>query len=55
MMAHLRKSIMFGDTIFYDAQRQVNLNLKQRSDLNSNTQDIIKVLHIYVQVLKRSE
>ena len=29
MIAHLVASIMFGDTIIYDAQRQVTLNLKQ--------------------------
>ena len=28
-IAHLGASIMFGDTIIYDAQRQVTLNLKQ--------------------------
>ena len=28
-IAHHRASIMFGDTIIYDAQRQVTLNLKQ--------------------------
>ena len=28
-IAHLGASIMFGYTIIYDAQRQVNLNLKQ--------------------------
>ena len=28
MIAHLRASIMFGDTIIYDAQRQETLNLK---------------------------
>ena len=28
-IAHLRASIMFGETIIYDAQRQVTLNLKQ--------------------------
>ena len=27
--AHLRASIMFGDTIIDDAERQVTLNLKQ--------------------------
>ena len=26
---HLGASIMFGDTMIYDAQRQVTLNLKQ--------------------------
>ena len=29
MIAHHGASIMFGDTIIYDAQRQVTLNLKQ--------------------------
>ena len=29
MIAHLGASIMFGDTIIYDAQRLVTLNLKQ--------------------------
>ena len=28
-IAHLGASNMFGDTIIYDAQRQVTLNLKQ--------------------------
>ena len=28
-IAHLRASIMFGDTIIDDVQRQVTLNLKQ--------------------------
>ena len=28
-IAHLGASIMFGDVIIYDAQRQVTLNLKQ--------------------------
>ena len=28
-IAHLGASIMFGDSIIYDAQRQVTLNLKQ--------------------------
>ena len=28
-IAHLGASIMFGDTIIYDAERQVTLNLKQ--------------------------
>ena len=28
-IAHHGASIMFGDTIIYDAQRQVTLNLKQ--------------------------
>ena len=28
-IAHLGTSIMFGDTLIYDAQRQVTLNLKQ--------------------------
>ena len=35
-IAHQRAS-MFDDTIFYNAQRQVTLNLKQRPGLNSNT------------------
>ena len=38
--------IMFGDTIIYDAQRQVSLNLKQSSGINSNTQGIMLVLFI---------
>ena len=29
MIAHHGANIMFGDTIIYDAQRQVTLNLKQ--------------------------
>ena len=29
MIAHLGANIMFGDTIIYDAQRQVTLNLQQ--------------------------
>ena len=28
-IAHLGAMLMFGDTIIYDAQRQVTLNLKQ--------------------------
>ena len=28
-IAHLRASIMFGDTIIYNALRQITLNLKQ--------------------------
>ena len=28
-IAHLGASIMFGDTLIYDTQRQVTLNLKQ--------------------------
>ena len=28
-IAHLGASIMFGDTLIYDAQKQVTLNLKQ--------------------------
>ena len=28
-ITHLRASIMFGDTIIYDALRQITLNLKQ--------------------------
>ena len=28
-IAHLGASLMFGDTIIYDAQMQVTLNLKQ--------------------------
>ena len=28
-IAHLKASIMFGDTIIDDAERQVTLNLKQ--------------------------
>ena len=28
-IAHLGASIVFGDTLIYDAQRQVTLNLKQ--------------------------
>ena len=28
-IAHLGASIMFGEAIIYDAQRQVTLNLKQ--------------------------
>ena len=28
-IAHLRASIMFGDTIIYDALRQITLNLKR--------------------------
>ena len=43
-IAHLRTSIMFGDIIFCDTQRQATLNLKQCSGLNLNTQDIMPVL-----------
>ena len=35
MIAHLGASIMFGDTIVYDAKRQVALNLKQLLGINS--------------------
>ena len=35
---------MFGDTIIYDAKRQVALNLKQLSGINSKTQDIMPAL-----------
>ena len=48
-IAHLRANIMFGDTIFYNAQRQVTLNLKQRSDLDSNTRYYAS--SAYLQVL----
>ena len=34
MIAHHGASIMFGDTIIYDAQRQVTPNLKQRPEIN---------------------
>ena len=44
---------MFEDTIFYHAQRQVTLNLKLRSGLNSNKSCYSK--SAYLQVLKRSE
>ena len=46
MIAHLGASIMFGDTIINDDQRQVTLNLKQWLGINSNTQDIMPVLVI---------
>ena len=36
-IAHLRASIIFGDTVFYSAQRQVTLNLKRQTGLNPNT------------------
>ena len=39
--------------IFYNAQRQVTLNLKQRSGLNSNTKYYASPA--YLHVLKRSE
>ena len=44
---------MFGDTIFYNAQRQVTLNLKQRSGQISNTRYYAS--SAYLQVLKRYE
>ena len=53
MIAHLRASIMFEDTIFYNAQRQVTLNLKQQSGLNSNTRYYAS--SAYLQVLDKSE
>ena len=36
-IAHQVASIILGDTIVYDAQRQVTLNLKQRTGTNSKT------------------
>ena len=45
-IAHLGASIMFGNTIIYDTQWQITLNLKQWSGINSNTQDILPVLVI---------
>ena len=45
-IAHLGASTMFGYTIIYDAQRQVTWNLKQWSELYSNTQDIMPILVI---------
>ena len=45
-IAHLGASIMFEDTIMYDAQRQVALNLKQWPGIYSNTQDIMPILVI---------
>ena len=33
-IAHHEASIMFGDTIINDAQRQVTLNLKQLPEIN---------------------
>ena len=36
-IAHHGTSIMFGDTIIYDAQRQVTLDLKQWPEINSKT------------------
>ena len=52
-IAHLRASIMFGDTIFYNAQKQAILNLKQQSGLNSNTRYYAS--SAYQQVLNKSE
>ena len=40
------RSIMFGDTIIYDAQRQVTLNLKQWPDIRYYASSS------YLQVLK---
>ena len=40
---------MFGDNIIYDAQRQVTLNLKQSSGINSNIQDIMFRLTAIIQ------
>ena len=37
MIAHHGASIIFGDTIIYDAQRQIALNLKQRPGIDSKT------------------
>ena len=45
-IAHHEASIMFGDTIIYDAQRQATLNLKQIPEFNSKTLDIMPVLAI---------
>ena len=36
-ITHLGASIMFRDTLIYDAQRQVTLNLKQGPGTNSKT------------------
>ena len=36
-IAHLRASMMFGDTIIYDDLRQITLNLKQWPGINSKT------------------
>ena len=44
---------MFGDTIFYNAQKQETLNLKQLSGLNSNTRYYAS--SAYLQVLNKSE
>ena len=38
---HLGASIMFGDTIIYNAQRQVNLNLKQWPGINLKKHKIL--------------
>ena len=53
MITHLRASLMFGDTICYNAQRHVTLNLKQRSGLNLHTRYYAS--STYLQVFKRSE
>ena len=53
MIAHLRASVMFGDTIFYNAQKQVALNLKQQSGLNSNTSYYAS--SAYLQAIKMAE
>ena len=44
---------MFGDIIFYNAQKQVTLNLGQLSGLNSNTR--YNASSAYLQVLNKSE
>ena len=50
---HLKANIIFRDTIFYNAQRQITLNLKQRPDLNSNTNKYDS--SAYLRVSKRSK
>ena len=53
-VAHLRTSIMLGDTMFYNyAHKLVTLNLKQQSGLNSNTSYYAS--SAYLQEVNKSE
>ena len=51
-IAHQRAS-MFDDTIFYNVQRQVTLNLKQQSGLTSNTRYSASSAHLQLINIKK--